>query len=218
MTASHTTPEQKKRIHRTILIIGAVVALFFGLFLNKLYTPRVLSQAELSAHGAVEFSAPRIIEPFELVNHQGEPFTLEDLQGQWTLMYFGFATCPDICPMTLSQLAQMVPELTGRIAENTQVVLVTVDPARDTPEVLNEYMAHFNPDFIGVTGEFLPIKRLADNLNVAFNRVGSGDDYTVDHTGNIILINPYGHYHGILRPPFDVARMTLTYQSIVTAF
>lgn len=218
MSAPHTTPDQKKRIHRTILIIAAVVALFFGLFLNKLYTPLVLTQAELSANGAVEFDNPRIIEPFELVNHQGEPFTLEDLEGQWTLMYFGFATCPDICPMTLSQLAQMMDGLTNRIAANTQVVLVSVDPARDTPEVLKEYMAHFNPDFIGVTGEFLPIKRLADNLNVAFNRVVTGDDYTVDHTGNIVLINPYGHYHGILRPPFELSRMKLTYQSIVTAF
>lgn len=218
MSAPQTTPEQKKRIHRTILAIGAVIALFFGLFLNKFYTPRVLSQAELSAKGAVEFENPRIIEPFELVNQHGELFTLEDLEGRWTLMYFGFATCPDICPMTLAQLAQMVEGLTSRIAADTQVVLVTVDPARDTPEVLQDYMAHFNPEFIGVTGEFLSIKRLADNLNVAFNRVVTGDDYTVDHTGNIVLINPYGHYHGILRPPFELSRMTLTYQSIVTSF
>lgn len=194
------------------------MALFLGLTLNKLLSPRVLSEQELAANGAIAFAKPRIIKPFELVTHRGEAFTLEDLQGQWTLVFFGFATCPDICPITLASLSRLQKALDENIAEQTQVLLVTVDPARDTPELLGPYVEHFNEEFTGVTGEFLQIKQLADNLNVAFNKVVTGEDYTVDHSANIVLINPYGHYAGFFRPPFELARLKLTYQSIVTAF
>jgi len=187
------TAQQKKGIGFTVAIIVAFVAV-------------------------IAFEKPRIIKPFDLINHANTPFTLESIKGQWTLMFFGFANCPDICPTALAQLSQVYKVLDDDIRKNTQVVLVTVDPARDTPEVLAPYVTHFNPDFIGVTGEFLPVKRLADNLNVAFNRVVMGDDYTVDHSGNIVLINPYGHYAGFFKPPFELARLKLTYQSIVTAF
>ena len=215
--SSHTA-QQKKGIIYTIVAIVAIVALILGLFFNKMLSPRVLSKAELAANGAISFETPRIIKPFQLVDHKGSPFTLENLQGNWTLLFFGFTTCPDICPTTLAQLSRAVKSLDADILKKTQVVLVSVDPARDTPEKLKPYLEHFNPDFVGVTGDFLPIKRLADNLNVAFNRVVMGDDYSVDHSGNIILVNPYGHYAGFFKPPFELARLKLTYQSIVTVF
>lgn len=210
---------QRKGIHRTIIIIVAAVAILMGLLVNKILTPRVLSDAELAANGAIVFDKPRIIKPFELVDQNGEAFTLEQLQGKWTLMFFGFATCPDICPATLSTLSNWIATLDKDIAQDTQIVMVTVDPARDTPGQLKTYMAHFNEEFIGVTGEFLNIKRLTDNVNVAFNKVQlEDDDYTVDHSGNLVLVNPYGHYHGFFKPPFSLSGLKLTYQSIVTSF
>ncbi len=219
-TANETTRDtvQRKGIHRTIAIIVAVVAVLMGLLVNKILTPRVLSDAELAANGAVVFDKPRIIKPFELVDQDNQPFTLERLQGQWTLMFFGFATCPDICPATLSTLSNWIATLDSDIARNTQIIMVTVDPARDTPEQLKTYMAHFNDDFVGVTGEFLDVKRLTDNVNVAFNKVQLDDDYTVDHSANLVLVNPFGHYHGFFKPPFGLAGLKLTYQSIVTSF
>lgn len=209
---------QRKGIHRTIAIIVAVVAVLMGLLVNKILTPRVLSDADLAANGAVVFDKPRIIQPFDLVDQNEQPFTLEQLQGKWTLMFFGFATCPDICPATLSTLANWIGTLDKDIARQTQIIMVTVDPARDTPEQLKSYMAHFNEDFVGVTGEFLNIKRLTDNVNVAFNKVQLDDDYTVDHSGNLVLVNPFGHYHGFFKPPFNLSGLKLTYQSIVTSF
>ena len=91
--------------------------------------------------------------------------------------------------------------------------------ARDTVDKLAEYVPYFNQDFVGLTGDFIEIKRLANQLNIAFNKVvhnpdEGGDDYSVDHSGNIALINPYGHYHAFFKPPLDVARLKLTYLSI----
>lgn len=209
---------QQRRITRTVLLILLFMLVMLGLFLNKFLAPRTLSPQELAANGAVIFDKPRIIPPFQLLDHRGQPFNLEQLQGKWTVMFFGFTSCPDICPTTLALLSQWYKKLDVDIQARTQVVMLTVDPARDTQEKLAAYMAHFDKDFIGVTGDFLPIKTLTDQLNVAFNRVVTGDDYTVDHSGHLVLINPYGHYHGIFKPPFQLAQLKLTYQSIVSSF
>ena len=210
-----------KRIWLTVTCIVIFICLVLALFLNKMLSPRIMSIDELRINGAVVFDKPRIIKEFELVDHKGKPFNLSRLKGHWTLVYFGFSHCPDICPTTLADLNRMLGHLNEEVAEKTEVVMVTVDPARDTVDILSQYVPFFNEAFTGVTGEFLPIRSLASNLNVAFNKVAlSGKDiqtdYTVDHTGNLILINPKGHYHGFFRPPFELAKLKTTYQSIVT--
>lgn len=210
--------QQRRNILRTIWILLAFIAVVIGLFLHKFLSPRVLSPQELALNGAVVFDKPRIIPPFELVDQKGAPFTLERLQGKWSLVFFGFTTCPDICPTTLATLSQWYKTLDKDIQAETQVIMVTVDPARDTPEKLSTYMQHFDKDFIGVTGEFLAIKTLTDQLNVAFNKVTLETDYTVDHSAHLVLLNPYGHYHGIFKPPFQLGQLKTTYQSIVTSF
>jgi len=218
MSAPPPQPTQRRRVIKTVIGILAFMLVVMVLFLNKFLAPRILSPKELAANGAVMFEKPRIIPPFQLVDHRGQPFNLERLHGKWTVFFFGFTSCPDICPTTLATLSQWYKKLDDDIRERTQVVLLTVDPARDTQEKLAAYMGHFDKDFIGVTGDFLPIKTLTDQLNVAFNRVVIGDDYTVDHSGHLVLVNPYGHYHGIFKPPFQLGQLKLTYQSIVTGF
>ncbi len=217
-----TDPERQQRmrrgIRRTVVICLICVAAVVGLIVKKVTDPRVLSQAELRVNGAVVFDKPRLFDDFTLLDHTGEPFTQADLEGQWTLIYFGFTHCPDICPMAMLDLKRLVEALPEGLAERTQVVLVSVDPARDTPEVLAEYVGYFHPDFVGVTGDFLTIRRFANQVNVAFSKVTQGDDYTVDHSGNIVLINPMGDYHGFFQPPFDLAKLKLTYSSIVESF
>lgn len=213
-----TSGKQKKGIIYTV--VGAIffMVLVLSLFLNKMLQPRILSDQELRANGAIEFSPARIIRDFNLIDKDGQPFTLEQLKGKWTLIYFGFTHCPDICPTTLMQLSKVVNQLEPEIKADTQVLMVSADPARDTPENLKVYVGHFNEEFNGVTGDFLSIKRLAGDLNVAFNKVMlDNGDYTIDHTGNLILINPHGHYHGFFKPPFELAKLKLTYQSIVSS-
>ena len=207
--------KQQRGIWITVASILAVITLFMALFLNKLLSPRILSQQELQVNGAIVFDNPRIINEFSLINHDGAPFTLADLKGHWTLVYFGFTRCPDICPTTLMDLNRLLNNLDADIAQKTKVVMVSADPARDTPELLKPYVQHFNTQFTGVTGEFVETMKLAQNLNVAFNKVVMGDDYTIDHTGNLILVNPKGHYHGFFKPPFyELARLKITYSSI----
>lgn len=212
------TTGQKRGIWITIATIVAVIVIFFALFLHKITSPRILSDAQLRANGAFVYQQPRLIEPFELVNHHGEPFTLEDLKGQWTIAYFGFTHCPDICPTTLATLGRMMKALDPAIAEQTQVILVTVDPARDTPEKLAEYVPFFHEDFIGVTGKFLEIMHLTRQVGVAFHKVVQGDSYTVDHTSHLVLIDPKGYSHAFYSPPFQVGRLKLVHQSIVSSY
>jgi len=183
---------------------------------HKVGQPRVLTDAELKLNGAWVFDKPRRLESFQLLDHHGQAFTAESLQGQWTLVFFGFTYCPDICPTTMALLGQLMQKLEGLPdADDTRVVMVTVDPARDTVEKLAQYVPYFNPAFLGVTGEFLEIHRFATSLNTPFRKVpGQGEDYQVDHSANVMLINPRGDYHGFFRAPLDLAKLKLTYRSI----
>ena len=221
----NTTPEnefdvasRQRGIRNTVIILVLIVATVIGLIVHKVTKPRILNQAELHAQGAVTFENPRRFSEFELIDANGDTFTRTQLQGKWSLIFFGFTQCPDICPLTLLDLQRLIPTLPEDIAAQTQVVLVSLDPARDTPEVLKEYLNAFNAGFVGVTGDFLTIRRFANEVNVAFAKVTQGDDYTVDHSGNIVLINPMGDYHGFFKPPFETEKLKLTYSSIYRGF
>jgi len=224
VTESPHTPDarrtrQKHGIRRTVAILVAVGAVVIGLQVYKVTREPVLDRESLREQGTLVFEQPRRVSAFELEDHRGKPFTAAPLQDRWTLAFFGFTECPDICPMAMAELARTMEELPPELAERTQVLLVTLYPARDTPEVLAEYVPYFHEDFVGVTGEFLTLKRLANEVNVAFAKVTqSDDDYTVDHSGNIVLFNPKGDYHGFFKPPFDPTKLAEHYTSIVTAF
>ena len=218
LEVSGMTNRQKRGVTYTLVAIAIFVVVVMLLFLNKITTPRVLSPVELRVNGTYVFDQPRIFKDFSLKNHQGQAFSLEQLKGKWSLMFFGFTSCPDVCPATLSMMKDVKAQLNPDIEQQVQFVMVSVDPARDTVEQLGQYMPYFDPEFVGLTGEFLEIKRLANQLNMAFVKVPQGETYTVDHTANIALINPYGHYHGFIKPPLDKSRIKLTLQSIVSRF
>jgi len=213
------TPQQKSGIKKTVIFIVILMTVFVSLFFNKMLQPRVMNDVELRANGAIVFDNPRIIKAFSLLDHNNQAFTLNAVQDTWTIMFFGFTHCPDICPVTMAKLAEVYKKLDADIAKQTQVVMVSVDPARDTPEKLAQYVPYFHPEFVGVGGDFLQTMQLTQNLNVAFHKVLMGeDDYTVDHTGNIVIINPQGHYHAFIKPPFELARLITVFQSIVLKY
>lgn len=216
--ASNGAEDELKRRKRGISLTVAAILIFITLvmlgFLNKILSPRILSPIELQLNGARVFDQPRELTPFTLTAHNGEAFTLTSLEGQWSLVLFGFTQCPDVCPTTLALLNSWYKTLDDDVRKSTQVAMVSLDPARDSEAVLAQYVPYFNEQFIGVRGDFLPTKRFANQLNVAFNKVTQGDDYTIDHSAHIALINPRGHYYGFFKPPFDIARLKLTYLSI----
>jgi protein SCO1/2 len=198
----------------TVAAVLAFIVLVVAGFIYRIQLPRVLTVSEMQANGLYLLDPPREIGGFALVDHRGEPFTDEDLEGHWTLIFFGFTHCPDICPTTMAFLDRFVGALEGTEVADTAVVMISVDPARDSVEQLASYVPYFNEDFTGVTGDFLELFRLATNLNTPFRKVpGQGDDYVVDHSANVVLVNPRGHYHGFFKAPLDLAKMKLTYRS-----
>lgn len=206
-------------VRLTLVVILVFVTLVLAGFVYKLNQPRILNKYELRANGAVELDTPRKFSDFQLTDHRGQPFTLENLKGKWTLIFFGFTHCPDICPTTMAAAARMYAALDEDEQENLQIVLISLDPERDTPEQLAKYVPYFNKDFIGVSGNQHVLLKLTTELNVAYSKVDLGNgDYTIDHSGNLVLINPYGHYHGFMKPPFEEGSMRLAWRSINASF
>ena len=148
---------------------------------------------------------PRPIGAVSLVDQSGASFTEARLRGAPSLLYFGFTNCPDVCPTTLAQLAQVersagVPSL--------RVIFVTVDPARDTPAVLAPYVRAFDSHFIGLTGSQRAIGALTRRLGVATERVSlPGGAYTIDHTAGAFLLDASSRVVAVFTAPFDAARL-----------
>jgi len=197
-------------------IAGVLVFIFLivASFVHRVGEPRVMSLAETRANGLFLFDTPRDPGEFELLDHKGKSFSRAQLLGRWTLVFFGFTHCPDICPTTMVELADLKSQLANTEAEATQVVMVSVDPARDTPERLSEYVPYFHPEFLGVTGDFTAILSFAQRLNAPFRKLSEPDgDYQMEHTANVVLMNPRGDYHGFFRAPLDIPKMRVTLRS-----
>lgn len=205
---------QARGIKVTVAAIAIFMLVVVASFIYRVQMPRVLTESEMKINGAYMFETPRNIGEFELIDHHGATFGPARFEGRWTLVFFGFTTCPDVCPTTLSFLNDFIGQLEGTEVDDTAVVMITVDPARDSVEQLAGYVPFFNPNFVGVTGEFLEIHRVATALNTPFRKVpGQGENYQVDHSSNVVLINPRGDYHGFFKAPLDMPKMKLTYRS-----
>ena len=214
MVNEQVTAKQSRGIKITILVIAAFMTVVVAGFVHRIQQPRVMTDTEMKINGLYVLDTPRNIGELQLIDHHGQAFTRERLQGKWTLVFFGFTYCPDICPTTLAFLNEFVGQLEGTEVEDTAVVMVSVDPARDSVEQLATYVPYFNADFTGVTGEFLDIHRFATALNTPFRKVpGQDENYLVDHSANVVLINPRGDYHGFFKAPLDLAKMKVTYRS-----
>ena len=206
------------KTRRGVWITVAAVVLFITVvvtsFVHRVSQPRIMGATEMRANGLFLFETPRDPGEFSLVDHRGEAFTPERLEGHWTLIFFGFTHCPDVCPTTLSFLADLQRQLESTEAADTQVVMVSVDPARDTVARLAGYVPYFHPDFVGVTGEFIDILNFARTFNAPFRKVTEPDgSYQVDHSANVVLVNPRGDYHGFFKAPLDLAKVKVTYRS-----
>jgi len=207
---------QARRIQLTVAAVLLFIVVIVTGFVYRIQLPRAMNPAELRANGAFLFDMPRSFEDFALVDHRGQSFTRDSLKGHWTLVFFGFTYCPDICPTTMAFLNTLVGELAStEVGKDTEVLMVSVDPARDTVDKLAAYVPFFNPEFVGVTGEFLEIHRFATALNTPFRKApGQDGDYQIDHGANIALINPKGDFHAFFSPPFELAKMKVTYRAI----
>lgn len=155
---------------------------------------------------------PRPLADFALTDQHGQPFSKTNLEGRWSLVFFGFASCPHICPDTLFQLQQAVAGLDPET--RPRVVFVSVDPARDTPERLAEYAQRFGDDLVAVTGEHAQLRALTTQLGIHYNIPDHepGEWYNVDHTVAVPVLDPRVRWAGLLGAPHeaDAVRSAIT--------
>lgn len=177
------------RISTLLVILVAVTAFMAGVYL-ALPAPREDGAADIEG---LLWPNPPQVGAFALTDARGQRFDETKLDERWTLMFFGFTHCPDVCPGTLTTLKAVADRLASnpQFAAHGQVVFVSVDPERDTPEVLQRYVAHFDPFFIAATAPAAELAAFTSQLGILHARVNlEGDEYTIDHTASIILIGP----------------------------
>ncbi len=136
---------------------------------------------------------------FKLFHHSGSEFSEQNFQGKWNLIFIGYTHCPDVCPLTLTEIDKIYSAIPENMQSKFQVVLFSVDPKRDTPAHLAEYVSHFNDDFVGITGEKPEIDKLVKSLGGIY-AINDEDPeyYSVDHSGRIFIVNPQGERFGII--------------------
>lgn len=131
---------------------------------------------------------------FSLVDQHGTPYTQADLKGHWSLVFFGFSHCPDMCPMALTHITAALDSMPEAQAARITPVLITVDPARDTPAVLKEYAAAFHPRLVALTGAADAVAQAAAGFKVYHQKTGGETDYMVNHSGFIYVMDAEGRY------------------------
>lgn len=191
-------------MNKLLIAIVAVISIATGFLLyQKSYN---LAQPEHSLF----YQTPRTIKPFAMVDHQGAKFANEQFIGKWSWVFFGYTSCPDVCPTTLQELNFVYDELKA-INNNAQVLLVSVDPLRDTVDKLSQYIAYFNPEFKALTADHSVLFPFARNLGLmyAISDEKRDDNYLVDHSASIVLINPEGKISAIFKPEHELGQLPI---------
>ena len=178
----------------------------------------VLRQAPAPILPSLLWPDPPRLGDFRLHGADGKPLTGASLDGHWTLLFFGFTHCPDVCPSTLATLKQVRKRLVDNasFADKGQVLFVSLDPTRDTPEKLGEYVRYFDPSFLAATGDDAQLDALARPLGVIRAKVdGPNGDYTLDHTASIFLVDPERRVIGLFGLPHEAARIATDADAII---
>jgi protein SCO1/2 len=203
----------KKRLTAAALLLACASAAVTLYLLREPHADHHGSHGAHSAHEGMAALAQTLLpvdggEPVAaaaLIAADGEPFAPERLKGRWSLVFFGFTSCPDVCPVTLQLLSVVARDPAGGVpAGATQIVFVTVDPQIDTPERLKGYLAHFDERIVGLTGSKQALDRFAAGLGAASEPSGSGG---IDHSTSIFALDPQGRLAGIMLRPADPARI-----------
>lgn len=185
---------------KIFIVVGALVVVMIGALTFKQVT-----KLELPEY-ALHYQQPREIKPFELIDHNGQSFTKKQLSGKWSFVFFGYTSCPDVCPTTLQNLGFIYDDLKA-VSANSQVLLVSVDPQRDTQEKLSQYIAYFNTEFIALSAGHNVLFPFARNMGLMYAIGGEGENYLVDHSASIVLINPDGNITAIFKPEQTVGKI-----------
>ncbi len=190
----------------SVFILFAVTAFAMGIMLYYFVTAEQ-REANLSnlKRATSLHASPRAFPEFTLTDHRGQEFTNENLKDTWNFIFFGFTNCPDVCPVTLSTIDQVVNNLVVHREVKAQVVFISVDPNRDTQQRLGDYVQHFNQDMIGLTGNDEELKNLTKELGVVYTTPtdSENENYLIDHSAQIFLVAPNGNLEALFSTPHE---------------
>jgi protein SCO1/2 len=204
------------RNHVAVIALVAIVAAVAGVLLARVAFDNAPLPQEAMTVGTL-LNPPRPMPEFALVSQDEEPFTRDRLRDRWSLLFFGFTNCPDVCPATLTVLSQMEKSFQDLVADRRpQIILVSVDPERDTPQQLSAYVKFFSPSFVGVTGSKENIESFTQAMGVPVAISKSSDSsYSVDHSASIFLIDPNADFRALFSGPHDAQKIAADYRLIV---
>jgi len=194
------------------VVIGGIAILAFGIGIWFGVKRDDANQSKVIVQDSVitVLPKPKSLKEFSLQDANGNPFTTASLASRYSILFFGYTSCPDICPTTMQVLGQLYKNLEHAVKSNQyQVVFVSVDPGRDDANKLKKYVEYFNKAFVGVSGRPDQIAALAGQLGAAYE-VHDGNkksDYGIDHTGLLFVTNPNAEFAAILSPPHDADRI-----------
>ena len=203
-----------------VWVASGIVLLAIGVASWLLWRPAEKPQAHFVevADSAYILPKPDPVATFKLVDQNNVRFDNSALLGKWSFLFFGFTHCPDLCPTTLAVFNQ-VHRLLGQRREgvhDVQFVFVSVDPERDTPRLLKDYVSHFNSEFVGVSGDGTELARLTDSLGVVYAKVPgpSSGEYFMDHSSAVLLIDPQGRFRGVFAAPHTAQKIVAGFTAI----
>lgn len=196
-----------KNISTYALILVAIIAMALGIWLGQSTDNNSEKSIKPERIQGAIYPRAKIINDFSLLNQLNEKTTKSSLLNHWSLIFVGYTQCPDICPTTLSVMAEVVQQMQNNDIQPPDIIFLSVDPERDTVDLLKPYVEYFNKAFIGLTGSLEEINELSQQLNAVFRKApgSSGkitaSDYLMDHSSALMLVNPQGNLQAILTAP-----------------
>ena len=211
---------QNNNIRYTVVSCLAIISMVIGLFVYDTVTEKELTADQYKLLKFYKLNTKRELSDFRLASGD-EVYSNQNLQDQWNLIFMGFASCPDMCPMTMSQIAKtsdLLKAESPELLKNITFTIVSVDPDRDSPSKILKYAQAFNEDFIGVSGTIEEIYKLATNLTLPFVPVlnSTENNYDMDHSMNLALISPDGKYYGFFKSPHNPDNLAKALKSLIT--
>lgn len=188
-----------------LIVIVAALSIVAGVIINQNFQTASRDTQIPPGLDATVLPQARPLGGFQLVDHNKQPFTAGNLKGKWNFLFFGFTNCPDVCPTTLKIMQGVWKKLPADKAK-PGMLFFSVDPDRDPPELLKSYVTYYHPEFTGITGDINQIDIITNQLGILYgydDKEDNPNDYTVNHSAQILLTDPQGRMRAVFSPPYD---------------
>lgn len=219
-----STLNTKKNNRTLLLLICAVILVAIVTFVLHAKHQKNTKIEEVAANLKIDgtvLPTPRVIHDFHMTDNHGQSFSNTNLKHHWTMMFFGFTNCGYVCPTTLAALEKMMVTLKTDLPEplRPMIVMVSVDPERDTVARINDYVKSFDPQFMGIRGTLAETNALANQMSVVFSKVTMPNgQYMMNHSAEIMLLDPNGNLRAFFSYPHEAMQMRHDYKAIVNAY